>query len=72
MGERDDGGIPGDMRYCYTASLEIMFIFTVFLEEAVNTTCLDHLGIYIYIEIYRIIYIYTHTHMYHYIMMKCF
>ena len=25
-----------------------MFIFTVFLEEAVNTTCLDRLGIYVF------------------------
>jgi len=52
MSERTDGGIPGDMRYCYTASSEVMFIFTVFLEEAVNTACLDRLGIYIHIHIF--------------------
>ena len=50
------------MRYCYTASSEVMFIFTVFLEEAVNTTCLDRLGIYIYILI--CIYIYNGIYVY--------
>ena len=54
VSERADGGIPGNMRYCYTTSLEVMFIFPVFLEETVNSTCLDPLGIYI-IHVYIMI-----------------